>query len=609
VTRAHAEGESRFMPSDPVTITTAAPPADSIDLSGLILHVGVDRGTQPVVTVEEAIPDILEIRITGVSAPATVTVDWQLPINGATCYWQPDWAQRRHLPAEWSSGRWVSPLRSAPVGSLVDATDRNVATWALSATTQRVRVRREGIREEAARFRGTIVIPVPAVDGCEMVLRMDRRPVPYWQALSETAAWWDHFLAEPPMDCPQTGRAPVYCTWYAMHQELTASRVEEAAKAAVDLGFASLIVDDGWQTEDVSRGYWYCGDWEVATGKMGNLAEHVAQVRALGVAYLLWLAPPLLGRRSPARARFADRVLGSLSAQDADVLDPRYPQVRDHLTAACVRLLDHTAVDGFKLDFLDAWLVDDPPPAGPGADVADVESAVGRWLLDLRSELTARRPDVLLEFRQNYTGPALHRYANLFRAADCPMDLVDNRTRTVDLRLLLPGRTVHSDPILWNVDEPAQLAAEQLLSVLFSVPQVSVSLSALPPEHREMLAFWLRFHREHVTTLLDGVIAPTRPDLSYPLVRSRGAGETVVAAYARLPVELSTDDGPAIVVVNAAGRSGLVLDVARGVTVRVEAILDHRGRRAADPGTTLSAGLHTLPVPRSGLAQLALLPA
>jgi alpha-galactosidase len=394
-----------------------------------------------------------------------------------------------------------------------------------------------------------------------------------------------------------------------MHQDLTASSVEAAAQSAVDLGFASLIVDDGWQTEDVSRGYWYCGDWEVAAGKMGNLAEHVGRVRSLGVAYLLWLAPPLLGRRSPARARFADRVLGSLAGQDADVLDPRYPEVRDHLTAACVRLLDRTGVDGFKLDFLDAWLVDDPPPAGHGADVADVETAVGRWLVDLRSELTKRRPGVLLEFRQNYTGPALHRYANLFRAADCPMDLTDNRTRTIDLRLLLPGRAVHSDPILWNVDEPAQLAAEQLLSVLFSVPQISVLLSALPPEHREMLAFWLRFHREHVSTLLDGVIVPTRPDLAYPLVRSRGAGETVVAAYARLPVELSTDDGPAVVVVNAAGRSGQVLDVARGTTVRVESVLDHRGRPAADPGMTIPAGLHALSVPRSGLARLAVLPA
>ncbi|HEY3505059.1 MAG TPA: glycoside hydrolase family 36 protein [Actinocatenispora sp.] len=595
------------MPTDPVTLTTAAPPSDSLDLQGIRLHAETDVGPAGIDVVEPA-PGVLEVHVTAPPAAATLALDWDLCTDGATVYWQPDWAQRRHMPAEWASRRSVSLLRSVPVGSLVDAADRNVASWALSETSRRIQVRREGIREESARFRCSTTVPVPTGEAYEVVLRIDRRPVAYWTALADIATWWDGFFTEPPMPAAPAGRMPTYCTWYAMHQELTADRVERAAEQAYALGFRTIIVDDGWQTDDTSRGYWYCGEWETATGKMGVLADHVARVRREGVTYLLWLAPSLLGRRSPARARFADRVLGSLSAQDADILDPRYPEVRDHLTEVCVRLLDTAGVDGFKLDFLDAWLVDDPPPAGAGADVPDVESAVVRWLTELRDELALRRPDVLLEFRQNYTGPALQRFGNLFRAADCPMDIVDNRTRTVDVRLLLPGRVVHSDPILWNTGESAVYAAEQLLCALFSVPQVSVDLAALPDEHRRMLTYWLGFHRAHVDTLVGGAIEPSRPDLAYPLVRSRGASGVIAAAYAAVPVPIAAADGPDAVVVNGTGAAGIVVEVAPDTEVVIRTVRDHCGEPVAGQPDRLTAGLHRLAVPRAGLAELSVRP-
>ncbi|BCJ27746.1 glycoside hydrolase family 36 protein [Actinocatenispora sera] len=591
------------MPTDPVTLTTAPPPVDSLDVHGMRLHLDADSG-KPEATIVTAAPDVLEVRVTAPPGAGTLDIDWDVPADDATVYWQPDYAQRRHLPAEWGSRRSVSLLRSAPVGALVDAADRNVACWSLSETSHRIQVRREGIREESARFRCTVRISLSGTED-PVVLRVDRRRLPYWSVLADVASWWDELLPEPPMPAPPAGRAPTYCTWYSMHQELTADRIERAAEDARALGFGALIVDDGWQTDDTSRGYWYCGDWEVAAGKMGSLAEHVARVRSAGLSYLLWLAPPLLGRRSPARARFADRTLGSLSAQDADILDPRYPEVRAHLTDVCARLLDGTDVDGFKLDFLDAWLVADPPPAGTGTDVPDVESAVARWLTELRAELTKRRSTVLLEFRQNYTGPAMQRYGNLFRAADCPMDIVDNRTRTLDVRLLLPGRTVHSDPILWNPTGSAVYAAEQLLCALFSVPQVSVELSELPAEHRRMLSHWLGFHTAHSQTLVVGAIEPSRPDLAYPVVRARGDGETIVAAYAKLPVTVDDTDPPTVILVNATGSEGLVVDVAAANGARVTSVRDHCGDPLPLPATALSPGLTRLAVPRAGLVELA----
>ncbi len=589
------------MTADPVTLTTAPPSTDSVDIQGVFLHVETDSGP-PAIRLVNPEPDLLEIHLTPPPAASTMAVDWDVPAGGATAYWQPDYGQRRHLPAEWGSSRSVSLLRSAPVGALVDAADRNVASWALSETARRLEVRREGIREESARFRCTLTVPV--AEGHPVVLRVDRRPLPYWSALHDVSTWWDGLVTEPPpIPAPATGRLPAYCTWYSMHQELTAERVERAAQEASALGFGTVIVDDGWQTDDTSRGYWYCGDWQVAAGKLGQLREHVDRVHRTGLRYLLWVAPPLLGRRSLARARFADRVLGSLAAQDADVLDPRYPEVREHLTDSCVRLLESADLDGLKLDFLDAWVLTETPPAGVGADIADVETAVHRWLAELRDALLSRRSDLLLEFRQNYTGPAVQRYGNIFRAADCPMDIVDQRTRTIDLRLMLPGRAVHSDPILWNPTESALHAAEQLLSGLFSVPQVSVELSALPAEHRRMLRYWLGFHGKHSDALL-GCIEASRPDLGYPVVRARGAQKSIVAAYAELPVTVNAEDGPEVILVNATGTDGLVLDVASDTAVRVSAVRDHCGQPVPDHPVSVDTGLRRLAVPRAGLVEL-----
>lgn len=593
------------MPPIPVTLSTAPPPPGALDLDGgLALHVGVDGGGEATVDRSSPAPGVTEVAIeVGAGAgDRTLVLDWQLPVGGATTYWQPDWGQHRHLPAEWKSRRSVSLLRSSPVGSLVDAADRSILTWALSELLHRVEVIREGVREEDAAYRITVTIPLAAAAGdgsYRVVLRLDRREQAYWTALADTAAWWDRMLPAVP-DCPPAGRDPVYCTWYSRHQELTAEVIERDAELAAELGFRTIIVDDGWQTADTGRGYWYCGDWQPEPSKIPDLAGHVRRVKRTGLAYLLWLAPPLLGRRSPARERYGDRILGSLGAGDADVLDPRYPAVRRELTEACVRLLAGTELDGFKLDFLDAWLVADPPPAGPDADVSDVESGVLRWLGELRDRLDAVRPGALLEFRQNYTGPLMQRYGNLFRACDCPMDTVDNRIRTLDLRLLLPGRVVHADPVLWNPAEPAAVGAEQLLCGMFGVPQVSVDPATLPDEHRRMLSFWLGWLREHAGTLVTSPIEPSRPELAYPQVRARGAGETVVASYADLPIRLTVQDGPKVWLVNATGGDGLLLELA-GIEARLDTF-DHTGRLTST--SSLATGMHRIAVPRSGLVEL-----
>ena len=85
------------MPTDPVDMTAAAPPVDSLDLQGIRLHAETDVGPAEASVVE---PDagLLEIHVT---AAATLTLDWDLPAGGATVYWQP-WYGRECGACGWA---------------------------------------------------------------------------------------------------------------------------------------------------------------------------------------------------------------------------------------------------------------------------------------------------------------------------------------------------------------------------------------------------------------------------------------------------------------------------------------------------------------------------
>ena len=77
------------------------------------------------------------------------------------------------------------------------------------------------------------------------------------------------------MKVPDAARSPFYSFWYSQHQSVDAKSVEEECRRAAKLGFSSVIVDDGWQTDDNNRGYAFCGDWEPAADKFPDFLQHV----------------------------------------------------------------------------------------------------------------------------------------------------------------------------------------------------------------------------------------------------------------------------------------------------------------------------------------------
>ncbi|MDP4509921.1 glycoside hydrolase family 36 protein [Nonomuraea turcica] len=562
-------------------------PGGAINAGAGVLGSGEGGGARWVVA--ETAPGVLEVRVTPERA-ATVRVAWRVPCVDATAFWAADGGEHRGLPPFWRRPRTAALEKNAPVGCLVGAGDVALCTYAAAEVVRPVRTR-TGVVEETGEF--GFWVEHEAEPGKGVVLRMDLTRRHFATTLAEVAEWWGsrNGLAR---DVPRAARMPAYSTWYAMQQHVDAASVERQAAPAAELGCEAIIVDDGWHSDDRGRGYGYVGEWEPSRTSFPDISGHVAKVRGEGLAYLLWYALPFVGRHTALWDRVRPYTLAYKEHMNAAIVDPRYPVIRKLLADHVTRAVREWGMDGLKIDFIDQFAVEDPPPPGPEADCATVNEGVRRLLAQLPG-------DCLVELRQPYVSPGLWPYATMIRASDCPLSPAHNRQRTVDLRLIAGPLAVHADMLMWHPDENPQRVAGQLINVLFAVPQISVDLTALTPAQEEALRFWLSFFRDHADVLQRGRFEPARPDLAYPQVTARSDDTVITARYAPMPVRVP--DTGTLWLANGDASADVLLQVATPGTARAT-VVDCRGRTEGDELVDLAPGPVEVTVPEGGLLRL-----
>ncbi|WP_051967483.1 glycoside hydrolase family 36 protein [Kitasatospora mediocidica] len=472
------------------------------------------------------------------AGPVRIRVEWRLPCTGATALWTPA-TGTRWLPPSWNTPRTASLPSGAPVGSLIATGDAALCTFAVGETVLPVTIG-EGAVEESGEFVWWVEHELTP-GGEPLRLRLDLTQRHFAETLADAAAWWAALVA--PVAVPDAAFLPVFCTWYALHLDMTAADVERLAALAAPLGFAALIVDDGWQTDEVSRSYATAGDWQPAPGGFPDFGAHVKRVQSLGLAYLLWHSLPFAGDRSEAAERLAGHTLAHLPELETSVLDPGSAPVRAHLVERLAAAVEAYGVDGLKIDFIDTF-------ARYARDQSAVAVGVHRLLAELDARLRADRPDLLVEHRQGYVGPGLWPYATMVRATDCPHNAVENRVRCTDLRLTAGPLAVHADPLTWHPQESPEQIAVLLQSVLFATPQVSVDLARQSPEQLAALRFWLSVGREHIDLLQRGGFRPHRPELGYPLLEARRGAGLAFGRYAPVTIPV-TGEWELLLVANA----------------------------------------------------------
>ncbi len=557
-------------------------------------------------------PDLDELTLylnSGEAAvPEAFALEWSIPSRDVKGHWSTRAYFDKNIEPDWAPSKVRSMLaRDAPVLALFGSDDRNRLTFAVSDALNAVALS-TAVREEDGRIYNRIEFfkeRHSAVTEYQVTIRLDLRPVHFARALGEVADWWASLPGFEPATVPEGARTPVYSTWYSYHQGLEAEVLLGELRRAREIGFGTLIVDDGWQTLDSNRGYAYTGDW--LPERLPEMGELVAAMHDLDVRFMLWYALPFIGEESSLFPEFQGKYLRYWDGQGVWELDPRYPEVRRHIIETYIRALETWHLDGFKLDFVGRFVANESTvlEAVAGRDFASVNEATDRLLTDLMNAARAVDPEVMIEFRQPYTGPLMRKYGNMFRAGDAPNAYVANRVRTIDLRLLSGDTAVHSDMIMWHPDEPVERAALQLLNVMFSVPQVSVRLGEVPRDHLDMLAFYIGYWTENREVLLGGELRPRDPAGNYPMVVSSGESKRIIGLYQDLVVRLDdADAGLAVDVLNATAGERVVLDIGGELGRYRFSVRDCRGEVTVTGQVELTRGPHGFEVPAAGVLAL-----
>lgn len=524
--------------------------------------------------------------------PTRTKIAWKVPVVDAHYKWNPEAYRNRYLDVMNSCANSFhsGAHGAAPVMSLYNMCGTNSLTFSLSDAMHRNMLR---INLDEHGFLlcsvGLFEEPWNPISEYCVTLRLDQRRIPYYTVLKDTGDWWER-SGLPRAIAPEDASMPFYCTWYSHHGDVTQDDVILQAGLAKAIGIDTIIIDGGWGVPLQPR-----------PAQFPDLSGTVKSVQKLGVKVVLWTDP---SQPNPTNEGLLgdDRRVG-VAPGKAGRFDPRYPEVRAQMVKEYLYLLDMSGCDGFKIDFVDSIPgAADDDREDPSRDYKSVPQAVDAAMREIYEALRERKRDILIEYRQHFTGPHMLQHCTMVRAVDCGNSYPDNHQRTLDVRLLSGALPVHSDPVIWHPDEPIESAALHLLHTLFSVPQLSVRLENLPKSHIDMIKTYMAFWREHRDVICSGDLMPLGPQDSFPVVLARTDRKLLAAVFADTVVPLPEKLPERLLIVNATFRERVILELPADAGKRRVIVTSVTGGIGAATEIDLKAGVNTIPVPAGGYA-------
>lgn len=526
--------------------------------------------------------------------PSGISVRFTLPCADVYSLWAPLSETRNVLVPE----GFISTVKSdiahgAPIAMLVSKSGKNKATVALSdaVTASNIKIR---VLESEMAFSVIVNLFTEAIEEITdfvVMLRIDLRDIRYEDALCDAEKWWGGFYGAA--NVPETSRMPMFSTWYNFHQNISDRELLKQCQVAVNYGMKTIIIDDGWQTEENGGGYAYCGDWQVAGSKIKDMKKLVDDIHKIGMKIMLWYSVPFIGKYAQNFSRFKGKFLNK--AEQFGILDPRFRECREFIVSVYEKAVTDWELDGLKLDFIDQFRFTEYSSEEYGLmECVSLEKGVELLLDEINTALKSANPDFMIEFRQKYIGPAARKVGNMLRVIDCPYSSEQNKTDIINLRLLSGKTAVHSDMIMWREDECVESAALQVIATIYGVPQISVKLDTLPAEQAKMLLFYLDFWIKNRKILLDGKLSALNPESSYSLIKSELDGSGIITAYTRNDIDLRGLRYGSII--NATGEESLIICTEAPVTCEIYDCMGNRIDNIAE-----ICGISRISVPKSGL--------
>lgn len=424
-----------------------------------------------------------------------MTFTLQLPIRDIQSYWTPQ-LRTPGIRLLWNIIAESAAQSYYPFASFFNLGQTNRFSIGTTNLVDDTRITAK-MNQESCIYEITVDVTLSGVSE-DFDLIIDRREVLWTEALADwrTAAGGDMPLPEFPAGAWE----PVFCTWYAIHAAMTQDWVEANCKSASELGFKTLIIDDGWCFDEKKRvspetlTHWYeqIGDWKLSKEKFPDFDAHRQRVQAMGMKYMLWVTPFLIGAKSELCQEIR-HALGTTYHEGRYLFDSSHKDACEKVIAKLRHVIEDYKLDGLKVDFLDEIRPSQETPRG--MHTLD-------FIRELSREIRNVNPEALIEFRQSYSTIQMIPYGTQFRAGDVPFDYIDNFQRLCQIRISMgDGVPVHADPAYWHPAETTENAARHMIASLVGVPMISMELTALSETEKNIIRFWLDFYQAHRNAL------------------------------------------------------------------------------------------------------------
>lgn len=494
------------------------------------------------------------------------------PIEQIAYFWHPTKQYNLKLPMLWEEAIVTKSNYSMPIYSFLSQSGKNRLTIVISEISSPVEVM-TGVHEESASIFFEIRIAKSVLKNAELKLYLSNETQLFSNAVKQARDWLYQVNDIQPRKKLHESYQMVFSSWYAFHQNVNAEKLENELAYFNQYHLNTLILDDGWQTNDSNRGYQYAGDWQFAVEKFPNIKNHVQKFQDLDCHYLLWLSLPYIGKKSNHWAEFKDMFLYIDEAQGAGVLDPRFSKVRQYIIQQVVNLVKLTGIDGLKLDFIDVFYKRKSDIFSIERDIQNLEKAIEFLFSELLQEFASIQSHLMIEFREDYFGPVMNQFANIIRAKDCPNDFVTNRISIAKLRLLCPTAAIHSDMLMWHHDDTVEYAALQIENCIFGIPQISVQLSQLNFKHQKMLTFWTEYLTKNANLLNNGEYFALNPQHQFNLQLITNCYKTIIACYEEnLMIDLSEIETSKIDIINATENNHIYLYSSNNLAIQFQSL-------------------------------------
>ena len=417
---------------------------------------------------------------------------FSVPILDMHGYWVPE-SRTPSTKIVWVIESKSAGQRAFPFIAFFNSRQINRLSAGLTNLTDDARILAK-MNQEKCTYDITIEVAL-GKDSQDFELVIDQRP----QVWTDSLADWRKALALPLPEFPEGAWEPVFCTWYAVHAAVTQDWVEKNAEVASRLGFRTLLIDDGWcfdvmkrvSPETISTWYEMIGDWFLSEKKFPDFENHRKRVQAMGMKYLLWVAPFLIGAKSELYKQLADIVKPEYH-EGCYTFDSSRKEAAKLLLGKMKHVIQDYGLDGLKVDFLDYIFPNMEEPRGEDTT---------HFIQELARTIRKVKKDALIEFRQAYATPGMLAYGTQFRAGDVPFDFIDNFHRLAQIRISVgDGVPVHADPAYWHPQESPENISRHMIASLAGVPMLSMDLLAISETEQKIIRHWLGFYQAHRET-------------------------------------------------------------------------------------------------------------